>query len=221
MLNMVNPFARKPLNEPSTRTLNVNRTGVADWKLSTLKISTPATDNAKPTTAVGTLAPDNTVTNVAAQNAKNGLARLDDTNAPTQTAKNGLAMIDDTNASGQNVKNNLAMIDNTNATNKVSSTTADGIIQKFKDAANGDGKWGGNYQYDLLDDNGYSTFTGTTSSTDADLDSLVQSSSAGGAGTDLVDELNKVTSNDPRIASTKAEQEQMNQQSGKILQLLQ
>ena len=44
MLNMVNPFARKPLNEPSTRTLNVNRTGVADLKLSTLKISTSAID---------------------------------------------------------------------------------------------------------------------------------------------------------------------------------
>lgn len=80
--------------------------------------------------------------------------------------------------------------------------------------------WGDNQQSDLLDD-ASTTFTGTTSLPQMDLDSITQPSSAGGTMTDWVDELNKVTQNDPRIASAKALVEQANQQPPGTLQLLQ
>ena len=79
--------------------------------------------------------------------------------------------------------------------------------------------WGDNQQSDLLDDDS-TTFTGTTSLPQMDLDSITQPSSAG-AMPDVADEMTKATKNDQLIANAKAMQEQANQQSPGRLNLLQ
>lgn len=219
--------------QSALKTLNVNRTGVANLKLGTTAKtsnvlglirgnSTPATNikanltlsksNDAPSTDTATTATDYTP------------ATGDDTTTPNVTPKQIInsGILNSGNAAQEQVNNVLGMLDDTNNTTaniNLSSTLA-AKSQKLNDIANGDGNWGGDYQSDLLDD-ASTTSTGTTSLPQMDLDSITQPSSAGDAMTDWVDELNKVTKNDPRIASAKAAQEQMNQRSGEILQLLQ
>ena len=207
MLSMIQQSARK--------TLNVNRIGVADSKLATLKFGTTAKTSNVLSLIRGNSAP---ATNIKANLT---LSNSNDTTDNATPAINS-TILKFGNAAQEHTNDVLGMLDDTNASTKANidlpATLAD-KSQKLKDATNGDGNWGGNYQSDLLDD-ASTTFTGTTSLPQMDLDSITQPSSAG-AMTDRVDELNKAKQNDPWIASAKAMVEQANQQSPGVTQLLQ
>lgn len=122
-------------------------------------------------------------------------------------------------------KNFAPTTDDTNTSTKANidlPSTLPEKSQKLNDLANGDGNWGGSYQSDLFDDNGSTTFTGTTSLPQMDLDSITQPSSAGTmTDTDVADEMTKFTQNDIMAQSTQKMLEQAKNQPQGVTQLLQ
>lgn len=229
MLNM--------FHQSTIKTLNVSRTGVADLRVSTLKLgttaktsnvmglirgdSTPATNikvdftlsksNNTPATDTATTATDYTP------------ATGDDTTTPNVTPKQIInsGVLNSGNAAQEQVNQTLSLLDDTNATTNINlpSTLAE-KSQDLKDAANGNGNWGGSYQSDLLDDDS-TTFTGTTSLLQMDLDSITQPSAAGDAMTDVADEMTKYTKNNIMVQSAQKMLEQAKNQPQGVLQLLQ
>ena len=224
MLNMIH-------QQSALKSLNVNRTGVAGLKVSTLKLGTTAkTGNvlglirgdSAPATNIKvdfTLAKSNNTPATDTATPATG----DDTTTPNVTPKQIInsAILNSGNAAQEQVNQTLSLLDGTNTTTNINlpSTLAE-KSQKLNDLANYDGNWGGNYQSDLLDD-ASTTFTGTTSSPRMDLDSITQPSSAGGAMPDVADDMTKATNNTQLLASAKAMVEQANQQPQGVLQLLQ
>lgn len=217
MLNMIH-------QQSALKSLNVNRTGVAGLKVSTLKLGTTA----KTGNVLGLIRGDSApATNIKVDftlsKSNNTPATGDDTTTPNVTPKQIInsGVLNSGNAAQEQVNQTLSLLDDTNATTNINlpSTLAE-KSQKLNDLANGDGNWGGNYQSDLLNDKDSDTFTGTTSSPRMDLDSITQPSSAG-AMTEFQTEMNKQTEQPAWLASAKAMQEQANQQPQGVLQLLQ
>ncbi|MBQ3337657.1 MAG: hypothetical protein IJG80_09665 [Selenomonadaceae bacterium] len=230
MLNMIH-------QQSALKSLNVNRTGVAGLKVSTLKLGTTAkTSNvlglirgdSAPATNIKvdfTLAKSNNTpaTDTATTATDYTPATGDDTTTLNVTPKQIInsGVLNSGNAAQEQVNQTLSLLDGTNTTTNINlpSTLAE-KSQKLNDLANGDGNWGGNYQSDLLNDKDSDTFTGTTSSPRMDLDSITQPSSAG-AMTEFQTEMNKQSEQPAWLASAKAMQEQANQQPQGVLQLLQ
>ena len=230
MLNMIH-------QQSALKSLNVNRTGVAGLKVSTLKLGTTAkTSNvlglirgdSAPATNIKvdfTLSKSNNTpaTDTATTATDYTPATGDDTTAPNVTPKQIInsGILNFGNAAQEQVNQTLSLLDGTNTTTNIDlpSTLAE-KSQKLHDIANGNGNWGGDYQSDLLDDTS-TTFTGTTSLPRMDLDSITQPSSAGGAMTEFQTEINKQTEQPAWVASAKAMVEQANQQSPGVTHLLQ
>ena len=215
MLNM--------FHQSTIKTLNVSRTGVAGLKVSTLKLGTTA----KTSNVLGLIRGDSApATNIKVDftlsKSNNTPATSDDTTTPNVTPKQIInsGVLNSGNAAQEQVNQTLSLLDDTNATTNINlpSTLAE-KSQKLNDIANGDGNWGGSYQSDLLDDTS-TTFTGTTSSPQMDLDSITQPSSAG-AMTEFQTEMNKQSEQPAWLASAKAMMEQANQQSPGVTHLLQ